>query len=88
MFSVLYPQVIQIRLYEDMPQNLSGKRSGWSQMRGPEMESEYQIFLGTTEFFAQQDELRNLIGWQAQIPKPPSSLLYWWLTCKKTSVHL
>ena len=75
MFSVIYLKAIQIRLYDDMPQNLGGKRSGRSQMRGLEMEIDYQIFLGTAEVFAQQDELRSLIGWQPLMSKSPSSLL-------------
>ena len=52
---------------------MRGKRSGRSQMRGLEMEIDYQIFLGTIEFFAQQDELRSLIGWQPQMAKSPLS---------------
>lgn len=42
-------------------------------MRGLEMEIDHQIFLGTIEFFAQQDELRSLIGWQPQMAKSPLS---------------
>lgn len=53
--------------------NLRGKRSGWSQMRGLEMEIGCQIFLGTIEFVAQQEGLSSLIGWQPQMSKSPLS---------------
>lgn len=43
MFSVIYLKASQIRLYEDMPHNLCGRRSGRSQMRGPRMEVDHQI---------------------------------------------